>query len=157
MSGGSIARDGEVVASDGGRLTVRFEAASACGSCRAAKVCAGAAAARELVLPRPSGRSIGCGDTVRVAVDEAATLRAAALVYLAPLAGLALALVAATLAGASDDALALASLAGLGAGFAAATRVARRPGWQPRPAIVGLAAPHDFFASPNDRSTGEYP
>jgi len=157
MSAGTIERDGEVVAANARGLTVRFEAASACGGCRAAKVCAGAAPTRELVLPHPAGRRIGCGETVRVAVDEAATLRAAALVYLAPLAGLALGLIAAVLAGLPDDAVALASFAGLGVGFAAAARVARRPAWRPQPAVVAVAGPQDFFALPNERSTGEFP
>ena len=146
MNAPMLERSGRIVALDARQLTVRFEAASACGACRAAKVCAGSAPTRDLVVPRPAG-AFATGDRIYVGLREDAAMRAAALAYLAPLAGLGIALVAAALAGLPDDAIALASFAGLGVGFAAVRVLARRAAPRLQPSVIGGA---QFFNSPHE-------
>ena len=134
-----LEREGRVVSVADGRLTLRFERASACGACRAAKVCGGNAPTRELVLALPSGSALRPGDSLRVALSEAAALRATLLAYLAPLAGLVAAMGAAALAGLPDGAVAAASFAGLAAGYAVLRRLAARAAANLQPVVLGTA------------------
>jgi sigma-E factor negative regulatory protein RseC len=139
MNAPMLEREGRVVAVDGGRLTLRFERASACGACRAAKVCSGNTPTRDLVLPLPSGAAPRPGDLLWVGVSESAALRATALAYLAPLAGLLGAMGAAALAGLPDGAIAAVSFAGLAAGYAALHRLAGHAAHALRPVVLDAA------------------
>ncbi len=125
MSEPMLEREGRVIAVDGDRATVRFERASACGACRAAKVCAGGAPTRDLVMTLPAGTTRP-GDTLCVGVSGSAALRATVVAYFTPLAGLAAAMGAAALAGLPDSWIAAASFAGLGAGYTWLRRLAHR-------------------------------
>lgn len=131
-----IARSGRIVKVDDNHLTIRFERQSACSACRAAKACAGNTPSAELVLAHPPGTRYCTGDLVEVGVAEDAALRATLVTYLIPLAGFVLAMLAAAAAGLADGAIVLASLAGLGGGFVALRRIARRPGLQLQPALL---------------------
>jgi len=139
MNAPMLEREGRVVAVGAGRLTLRFERASACGACRAAKVCSGNTPTRELVLPLPAGAAPRPGDLLCVGVSEAAALRATALAYLAPLAGLLGAMGAAALVGLPDGAVAVASFAGLAAGYAVLHRLAGRAAHALRPVVLDSA------------------
>jgi sigma-E factor negative regulatory protein RseC len=136
-----LEREGRVVSIGDGRLTLRFERASACGACRAAKVCGGNAPTRELVLALPSGAAPHPGDTLCVGVSEAAALRATLYTYLVPLTGLMAAMGGAAFAGLADGAVAAASFAGLAAGYAALRRLAAHATANLQPVVLDTSGP----------------
>lgn len=126
-SAAMLTRTGRVVSVSAEHVVVRFERESACSACRAAKVCAGSAPTRDLAVPRPLHRHLLPGDPVQVGVAEASALRATAIAYMTPLAGLLAGMALASAAGLTEGVVGLASLAGLGAGFVAMQRIARNP------------------------------
>lgn len=132
-------RSGRVSAAEDGRLVVRFERASACGSCHAAKVC-GSADTTELVLDA-AGTRYCTGDAVEVEIEGAAALRALAVTHLLPLLGLLFGMAVASLTGLTDAAIAALSFAGLGLGLIASRRLARHPALQPRPRLSSDPTP----------------
>lgn len=144
MNAGLLEREGRVIAIHADRMTVRFERPSACGGCRAGKVCGGSAPTGELDLALPEGARLAPGDTVAVGIDETAALRATALAYLTPLIGFGAAMGAAFLAGLPEGGIAAASFTGLVAGFALMRILARRGSHRLEPAVIdapGLAHP----------------
>lgn len=126
-----IAREGRVVAIHEDhpvvRAVVRFERASACAACRAARLCAGNSATRDLALALPAGYRVSVGDRVRVGVAEASALRATLIVYLTPLAGLLAGLALGSAAGFGDAGAAVLGFTGLGGGLWAMHHLAERP------------------------------
>ncbi|MFA7607847.1 MAG: SoxR reducing system RseC family protein [Rhodocyclaceae bacterium] len=122
-----VTRDGRVIAIEGGHARVRFERESACGACRAAKVCAGNAPTSDLDVALPAGHHLSAGDSVRVGVAEASALRATLIAYVVPLLGLVTGMALASLTGQREPVVVLASLAGLAAGVAGMRRLARHP------------------------------
>lgn len=145
MSAALLERKGRVIAIHEDRMTVRFERASACGGCRAAKVCGGSAPTGELELALPEGARLTPGDTIAVGIDESAALRATALAYLTPLFGFGAAMGAALFAGLPEGGIAATSFTGLAAGFALMRILARHSAHRLQPAVIdapGLAHPH---------------
>lgn len=146
-----LARAGRVVSVSAGHVVVRFERESACAACRAAKVCAGSTPTRDLVVPRPRHRRLLPGDPVQVGVAETSALRATAIAYLTPLAGLITGMALASAAGLAEGVVALASLAGLAGGFAAMRRIARLPANRIAPVLLEPDVPtngHDLDSRP---------
>lgn len=129
-----MSRSGRVVAVDNDQLTVRFEGASACGSCRANKVC-GSGSATELVLDG-GGCASRVGDQVDVDVDAATAFRALAVAYLLPVAGFLAGMGVASASGVAELGIAGISFAGLGLGVIASRRLGRHPSLQPAPRLA---------------------
>ena len=122
-----VTRHGRVIAVAGDHARVRFERESACGACRAAKVCAGNTPTRDLDVALPAGHRLSAGDLVRVGIAEASALRATLIAYVIPLLGLVTGMALASLTGQSEPVVVFASLAGLAAGVAGMRRLARHP------------------------------
>lgn len=135
-----LIREGRIVAVAQEAVTVRIERASACGTCRAAKVCAGAQPVIDLELPAPA-HAYHPGQTVRVGLAEGPALRATATVYLVPVAGLLGGLLTGQTLALVEPAVALLSFAGLGLGLIAARRLARQPANRLEPHLID---PTDF-------------
>lgn len=126
-------RSGRVSAADDGQLVVRFERATACGSCHAAKVC-GTASTTELVLATP-GCGHRAGDEVLVEIDTATAFRALAVTHMLPLFGLLIGMALASLIQLTDAGIAGLSFAGMGLGFILSRRIARHPALQTTPRL----------------------
>lgn len=136
-----ITRSGRVVAVEGAQAQVRFEQESACSACRAAKVCAGNSPTRDIVVAIDAGRALSIGDRVEVGVSAATALRATAIAYTTPLAGLLVGMMAGTVSGLPEPAVVFISLAGLAIGFATMGRFARRPGNRLTPVLLDSSTP----------------
>lgn len=89
-----IEHTGTVERTEAGRVFVRMEATSACGSCRAREAC-GMGEAREKIVEVavPDADRYAVGDEVRVGVRRSTGGRAVALAYLGALAVLAVMLI----------------------------------------------------------------
>lgn len=129
-----MSRSGRIVAADDRQLVVRFEGASACGNCRASKVC-GSGATTDLVLDA-AGCASRVGDEVAVDVDAATALRALAVAYLLPVASLIGGMGVAGALGLSDLGIAAFSFAGMGLGLIASRRLGRHPSLRPAPRLA---------------------
>lgn len=129
-----MSRSGRVVAADDHQLVVRFEGASACGSCRANKVC-GSGSTTELVLDAP-GCGSRVGDQVDVDVDASTAFRALAVAYLLPVFGLLGGMGFASALGLADLGVAGFSFAGMGMGLIVSRRLGRHPSLQPAPRLA---------------------
>jgi positive regulator of sigma E activity len=108
-------------------------AAEACGACAGRRGCALRWLARpgspvfEVVDPAPGGRALSPGDCVILEVEDGELLRAAALAYVPPLAGLlAVPLVVAPLLPGNEPAVLAGAVLGLAAGWGAARAWLRR-------------------------------
>ncbi|ANQ83645.1 sigma-E factor regulatory protein [Azoarcus olearius] len=128
-----MSRSGRVIAVKDDQLVVRFEGASACGSCRANKVC-GSGSTTDLVLDGGCGSRVG--DQVDVDVDAGTAFRALAVAYLLPVAGFLAGMAVASAGGLGDLGVAGISFAGLGLGLIASRRLGRHPSLQPVPRLA---------------------
>ncbi len=131
-----VERDGLVVAVQADRALVRFERVAACGACRVAGLCASGKDSRDLPVPVPGGRRLEPGDRVRVGISEASALRATALAYLTPLAGLLAGLLAAAFLGLGEAGAAGLTLSGLAVGLLAMRPLSRLPANRPALALI---------------------
>lgn len=135
-----IAREGRVVEIHQdppmARAVVRFERASACTACRAARLCAGNSTTRDLALALPAGYRLSVGDRVRVGVPEASALRATLIAYITPLAGLLAGLALGSAAGFGDAGAAVLGFSGLGGGLWAMRHLAERPANRLEPVLL---------------------
>lgn len=130
-------RSGRVIRVQPGQATVRFEPESACASCHSKDACGTGGPGVDLVVPLGVDDRIFPGEVVQVSVEQATAFRATANAYLVPLAGLVLAMSVTYALGWSDPLVALASFAGMFAGFMFSRRLARLPAFRPRPQLVG--------------------
>ena len=122
-----LSESARVIRSDGRRVELELQRASACGNCEMNQGCGTGALGRLLgKRSRPlvieSDRHYQPGDEVEVVLPESSLVQASLLVYGLPLAGM---LVAGLLASATSDSewlVAIASLCGFTAGYLFATR-----------------------------------
>ena len=122
-----------VLDSQGERALVEVQRASACGGCAERAGCGTGAVARYFGRRTARvrvGNPIGArsGDAVVVGYDERALLRAAVLLYLLPIAALAVGAVALAVLGGTEGWGVAGAVAGLAAGLALSRHLAGRPG-----------------------------
>lgn len=134
-----MSRSGRVIAADEQQVVVRFEGASACGNCRANKVC-GSGATTDLILDA-GGCGSRVGDSVDVDVDAITAFRALAVAYLVPVFGMLGGMACGSVAGVADAGIAAFSFAGLGLGVIASRRIGRHPSLRPAPRLASPSAP----------------
>jgi len=131
-----------VVGVQGDQVWLATEAPAACGSCATQSACGSGKAKRgaSWCVPRAlgPGQNLALGDQVLVGVDRAALTRASLSAYALPLVTMLVA--ASALQTAGDAVAAVAALAGLLAGAAAARVLARR--WREAlvPVVLGRAS-----------------
>lgn len=122
---GMVRTVAQVVENGGGRAILQAERESACSSCHAAKGCGVSNisklfSAKGLKFEADEIEGARPGDWYVVGITQGALLKAALVVYLAPMLGLLAAAITVSLAGMSDGWVALAAAGGLAAGLAAA-------------------------------------
>lgn len=104
---------GTVVEISGDRARIEFSRTSACGSCRA---CHFSQDGKTVFMEVSSGGKMEKGDRVRMALESRAVMKAAAILYLIPLAGIIAGVAAAQVAGAPAIFQLLAGITGALAG-----------------------------------------
>lgn len=147
---GMVQTVAQVVENGAGRAILRAERESACSSCHAAKGCGVSNisklfSAKGLKFEADEIEGARPGDWYVVGITQGALLKAALVVYLAPMLGLLAAAITASLAGMSDGWVALAAAGGLAAGLAAARAFAASP-------RIVLATQPNVLAPLNPRS-----
>lgn len=125
---------------DGTKVTVRIEMSEGCASCNSKDGCA--SVGRELRAEAAEGSAVSVGDAVYVELPDSVRAAGALWLLAVPL-GLAVggyAAVGAVFPGSGEGARALAALAGLAVGLAAAALVAKRGSMSALPRAVRLEA-----------------
>lgn len=131
-----LVRQARVVAVDAGQVLVRLERVAACSACPGGKLCGAGSRSQDFNMPYSASEQIAPGDQVMIGIAPTAALRATAVAYLTPLAGLITAMVLASACGLADGAVAVLSLLGLGLGFIAMRHLARHPSQRIAPVFV---------------------
>jgi positive regulator of sigma E activity len=136
-----LVRQARVVAVDAGQVVVRLERVAACSACPGAKLCGAGSRSQDFSVPHSAPEPIAPGDQVMIGIAPTAALRATAVAYLTPLAGLITAMALASACGFADGAVAVFSLVGLGLGFIAMRHLARHPSQRIAPVLFTADTP----------------
>ena len=136
-----LVRQARVVAVDAGQVVVRLERVAACSACPGGKLCGAGSRSQDFSVPYSAPEPIAPGDQVMIGIAPTAALRATAVAYLTPLAGLVIAMTSASAWGFSDGTVALLSLLGLGLGFIAMRQLAHHPSQRLAPVLITADTP----------------
>ncbi len=136
-----LLRQAQVIAVDTGQVIVRLERITACSACPSAKLCGAGTRSQDLSVPYSAPEQLAPGDQVTIGISPTAALRATAVAYLTPLAGLVTAMALASAGGLADGTVALLSLLGLGLGFIAMRQLAHHPNQRLVPVLITADTP----------------
>ena len=137
----------EVRGVEAGHARLACESSPGCGLCGEAGGCGtrlfGSSATRALHLPRdvPGAADLTPGDRIILSVTDGALVRAAALAYLLPVAGLLGGAVLARFAGAAESMAPVLATAGALLGVWLGRRLGARRSWTVLPGPIGPARP----------------